>query len=126
MKWQLMVAALGIALTVPAQEAWSYNPPGPAGGAGHGKFWHYNPAGPRGGRGKGWNYNPPGRGRVKFVNYNNKNYGNNCTSSRINPPGPVGGTGHGKFWHYNPAGLQGGRGQGWVYNPPGPGQTRFY
>jgi hypothetical protein len=43
----------------------------------------------------------------------------------VNPPGPVGGAGAGKFWKYNPPGQTGGLGSGWVYNPPGPGKTYF-
>lgn len=43
----------------------------------------------------------------------------------VNPPGPQGGKGHGRFWHYNPAGRRGGPGKGWVYNPPGPGKYFF-
>ncbi len=47
------------------------------------------------------------------------------TNSRINPPGPAGGAGHGRYWHYNPAGRRGGPGKGWVYNPPGAGKVFF-
>lgn len=88
------------------------NPPGKAGGPGHGRFWHYNPQGPKGGKGQGWVYNPPGPGKIVF---NNKN----------NPPGLAGGIGHGRFWRYNPQGPKGGKGQGWIYNPPGPGKIKF-
>ena len=45
-------------------------------------------------------------------------------SNHVNPPGRVGGPGHGRYWHYNAAGARGGPGRGWVYNPPGPG--RYY
>ncbi|MCA9814774.1 MAG: hypothetical protein R3C24_17020 [Cyanobacteriota/Melainabacteria group bacterium] len=31
----------------------------------------------------------------------------------INPPGPKGGPGHGKYWRYK------------LYNPPGPGKVRY-
>lgn len=43
----------------------------------------------------------------------------------INPPGPKGGPGHGKYWRYNPPGKKGGPGKGWIYNPPGPGKVRY-
>lgn len=46
----------------------------------------------------------------------------NC-HGRVNPPGPAGGAGHGRFWHYNAPGALGGPGRGWVYNPPGRGNT---
>ncbi|QQR57207.1 MAG: hypothetical protein IPG59_19820 [Candidatus Melainabacteria bacterium] len=45
--------------------------------------------------------------------------------AQINPPGPSGGVGHGRFWHRNPAGRRGGPGKGWVYNPPGAGKVVF-
>lgn len=121
MKLNFMALALLMGLGLASmQEAWSYNPPGAAGGPGHGKYWHHNPAGPRGGAGRGWIYNPPGPGRAVYQNYHNYyGYG-------TNPPGYAGGPGHGQFWHYNPAGPSGGRGRGWIYNPPGPGKVRFY
>lgn len=50
-------------------------------------------------------------------------YGNGVN---VNPPGPAGGAGHGKFWRYNPAGRRGGPGKGWVWNPPGPGKYFFH
>ena len=67
----LLLLSLGlIALLASATEAraghctGSFNPPGPAGGAGHGRFWHYNAPGAQGGPGRGWVYNPPGRGNT--------------------------------------------------------------
>ncbi len=114
MNWRcslMLLGAIGIIAT-PGALAKRVNPPGPAGGVGHGPYWHHNPAGPRGGAGRGWTYNPPGPGRVSYK-----------APRRANPPGPVGGPGHGAYWHYNPAGPAGGAGRGWIYNPPGPGRT---
>lgn len=117
MKWSLMLLALGTVSAITVQEAWCINPPGPAGGKGHGKFWRLNPAGPKGGPGKGWVYNPPGPGRVVYKKWNGK--------ALVNPPGPSGGAGVGPFWRYNPAGSAGGPGKGWIYNPPGWGRAYF-
>lgn len=118
MKWLAIAAALVVSSVSFAPEALSYNPPGKAGGPGHGKYWHRNPAGAKGGAGRGWNYNPPGPGKVAYKNVNPVN----CTPG-VNPPG--GGNGHGKYWHRNPAGPQGGAGSGWNYNPPGPGRVVY-
>ena len=116
MKILSKLAALTLVSIVCAQTAQAYNPPGRAGGPGHGKYWHCNPAGAAGGPGRGWVYNPPGRGnKVTFDN----NY------RPTNAPGLAGGVGHGRYWHYNPAGSAGGPGRGWVYNPPGPGRYYF-
>lgn len=117
MKFLAIAAALLLSSVSFAPEAKSYNPPGRAGGPGHGKYWHRNPQGPAGGPGRGWTFNPPGKGKIKYCgNTNNVN---------INPPGPAGGAGHGRYWRYNPAGVLGGPGQGWVHNPPGPGRTVY-
>ncbi len=118
MKCLAVAAALLISSISLAPDALSYNPPGPGGGAGHGKYWHRNPKGPAGGPGRGWVYNPPGKGKIKYCTTPNNNI-------HANPPGPVGGAGHGRYWHYNPAGALGGPGQGWVHNPPGPGKTIY-
>lgn len=81
MKFATFVLALATAGLITPQQAWSnhVNPPGRAGGPGHGRFWHYNPAGLKGGPGRGWVYNPPGSGKYYYR-----------TGSGVNPPGHVG------------------------------------
>lgn len=115
MKWLAIASALLVTSVTFSSAALAHNPPGKAGGPGHGKYWHRNPAGPCGGKGKGWTYNPPGPGRVVYNNAPN-----------VNPPGPIGGAGHGRYWRYNQAGPKGGAGQGWVHNPPGPNNRVVY
>lgn len=116
MKFFAMAAALLIASVSIAPAALSYNPPGRAGGPGHGKYWHRNPAGPAGGAGCAWTYNPPGPGKTMY-------YGGKIGLG--NPPGAAGGPGHGRYWRYNPAGPKGGPGRGWTHNPPGPGRVVY-
>ncbi len=108
MNLQRLAVAVGVLSTLAVQSvpaALANNPPGPAGGSGHGRYWHYNKPGAKGGPGRGWVYNPPGPGKVTYRG-----------TGRANPPGPAGGCGHGPNWRYNPAGRRGGPGRGWVHN----------
>ena len=85
MKWQVIMAALVFCALSFAPAALAGNPPGAAGGIGHGRYWHHNPKGPCGGPGSSWVYNPPGPGKVVL-------------GGRANPPGPLGGPGRGRYW----------------------------
>ncbi|MFN8658483.1 MAG: hypothetical protein U0105_19265 [Candidatus Obscuribacterales bacterium] len=116
MRWLTSLLAFGLVWSsVSLPDANAINPPGPVGGIGHGRYWHRNPAGAAGGWGRGWNYNPPGPGRVSYVNYR----------PHVNPPGLAGGAGHGPYWTYNQPGPAGGAGRGWTWNPPGQGQWYY-
>ncbi|MBZ0185992.1 MAG: hypothetical protein K8F91_07020 [Candidatus Obscuribacterales bacterium] len=67
MKWHYLLLTLGLAASTSVEAVWSFNPPGPRGGAGHAQYWHYNPPGPSGGPSRCWVYKPPARHRARCI-----------------------------------------------------------